>query len=78
MIEYITAHEADQQAAVKLPLGMGYQGRHPEAEHAAEDDDYEGGPFGAIAGLLSWPILTSIALVAFGVCVALLAAGVRL
>ena len=80
-MEFITAHEADQRAATKLPLGMDYQGRNPEAAHAATaegaDDDYEESPFGAIAGLLSWPCLSGLSLVAMCVGAALLAAGVR-
>ena len=38
MADYITtAHEAEQQALLRLPLGCDYQGRHPEAAHSATD-----------------------------------------
>ena len=71
-MEYITAHEADQRAATKLPLGMDYQGRNPEAAHVSTsegaDDDYEGSLFGALEGLLSWQCLSSMVL--FATCIA--------
>ena len=42
-IDITTEHEAAQARLIKQPLGLDYQGRHPEAAHAATaegaDDD---------------------------------------
>ena len=42
-IDITTEHEATQTRLIKQPLGLDYQGRHPEAAHAATaegaDDD---------------------------------------
>lgn len=72
--EIITLHEAKQRAAVKLPLGLDYQGRHPEAAHPATDvgaDDDELPP--RPARLRSDPLFMLLA-AAFSVGVVYLAA----
>ena len=75
-MEIITADEADQIIRLKQPLGLDYQGRHPEARPVPDEDEDDSG-YELVEGLMSWPCLVSMAFAVMCLCIVLYAAGVR-